>query len=307
MYLGVDLGATHLRTAVADADTIIATHTTDTPVDDGAAVSTAIGNAVETVCASAGITPREITGVGVGTLGPLDDTGVTDPPNLPGVDYIPIEDPLHRLTEAPVTHRNDAITGLVAERQAGAPPDCVYLTISSGIGAGVCVDGHVLTGANGNGAEVGHLVVAPDDGLACGCGGTGHWEAYCSGTGIPRHATHLDATERLETTLPLTAQDLDAPTVLAAPDGDPLADRLREQIVRYNTLGLAAITHAYDPEQIIIGGAVATNNHATLIDPAVEELPSHLVTTAAPEVTLTTHDEPVLTGAIALARDTPTA
>jgi len=298
MYVGVDLGATNLRTAVADEDTILTTHTTPTPQGDG--VAEAILTAVRTACVAADIDPTDVAAVGAGTIGPVTADGVRDPPNLPGVEWIPVVEPLATLTDAPVIHRNDAVAGLVGERAAGAPPDTVYLTLSTGIGAGACVDGHVLTGRAGNAAEVGHLTVDPAADLACGCGATGHWEAYCGGANIPAHARHLQTTSDLDTALALE-DDPDAATVLDATD--PLADRLRTRIAEYNTRGLAAITHAYDPTTVVVGGAVARNHPETIIDPARDSLPDRVVATA-PTVTLTTLDNPVLRGAIALARET---
>ncbi|MFB6104063.1 MAG: ROK family protein [Halobacteriaceae archaeon] len=300
MYVGVDLGATHLRTAIADADTTVATHSTATPTDDGDAVADAICTAVTTVCEAADIAPSAVTAVGAATIGPVRRGRVHAPPNLPAIASIPIVGPLETLTNAPVTHRNDAIAGLIGERRAGAPPDTVYLTMSTGIGAGACVDGHVLTGHAGNAAEVGHLTVDHADTLTCGCGATGHWEAYCGGANIPAHAAHLHASTDLDTTIPLETA-VDAATILAAED--PLTDRLRDRIAEYTTRGLATITHAYAPETIIVGGAVARNHPESLIAPARDRLPDRVVTDA-PRVTLTTLDNPVLAGAIALARDT---
>ncbi|MFB6111276.1 MAG: ROK family protein [Halobacteriaceae archaeon] len=301
---GVDLGATNLRAAVATSDGTIREQVQErTPRDDRRAVEAAVVAALGDACQAAGVSPDRLAAVGVGTVGPLDrDAGVVrDPPNLPGVSRIDLEGPLSERTGAPVVVHNDAIAGLLAERAHGAPPNAVYLTLSTGIGAGACVDGHVLTGRDGNAAEVGHFVVAPEGELRCGCGAAGHWEAYAAGARIPDHAREVAAGTALETDLSL--ETLTTPALVeAARAGDPLASETLDRVAAVNAIGLANIVHAYDPAAITIGGTVAREAGDQVLEPALEALPEHLLV-PAPDVRVTSLETPVLEGALAAASD----
>ncbi|MFB6220320.1 MAG: ROK family protein, partial [Halolamina sp.] len=209
--------------------------------------------------------------------------------------------------EAPVTLHNDADAGLIGERfyAANPPENMAYLTISTGIGAGVAVDGEVLSGVEGNAAEVGHFVVEPG-GLFCGCGGEGHWEAYCAGTSIPQHARSLHESEGIQSNLSLDVAEFGAADVFAAVGEDPLADRTVEACTRYNAIGVANIVHAFAPETIYVGGAVARNNAELVVDPLQERVADRVMTTA-PEIRVTSlGDETVVRGALAAAIITAT-
>lgn len=304
---GIDLGATNQRAAVADADgEPLAIERRETPRDtDGPAVAQAVARTLEAAAESAGLDVATLDAVGVGTIGPLDRSAgtVIQPPNLPSVDRIPLKDVLIALIGHPRVHvENDAVAGLVGERAATAEPgaNLVYLTLSTGLGAGVAVDGHVLRGRAGNAAEVGHLVVEPD-GRPCGCGGAGHWEAYCSGIAIPELAGDLAARSDLETVLPVEAGTFSAAEVFDAAGEDPLADRVVATVQRYNAFGIADLIHAYAPDRIAVGGAVALENPSVIIEPLPDAVGAHTML-SAPEIEPATHGhDAVLRGALALA------
>jgi glucokinase len=175
----------------------------------------------------------------------------------------------------------------------------VYLTISSGIGAGVCVDGEVLDGWDGNAGEVGHMVIDHDGEMTCGCGRGGHWEAYCSGNNIPRYARQLAETEGVETEMDL--ENLDAATVFARVDEDPLATRTIERVGMWNAVGVTNLAQAYAPLVVYVGGAVALNNESAVLDPVRDRL-EECVFNNVPDVELTNLGEDVvLRGAVASA------
>ena len=306
-YAGIDLGATHLRAAVADDDgTRIATERRRTPRGPaGRDVTEAVLGTLAAACEAAGIDPTELRAVGIASFGPLDLArgAIVDPANLPdSVDAVALRDPVANLagTERVYLH-NDAIAGVIGERfYADAPGDAVYLTISSGIGAGVAVDGNVLSGRGGNAGEVGHTIVDPDGRMTCGCGGEGHWEAYCGGESIPEYARAFHANGAVETTLSLS--DVEAPDVFAAAArGDPLAERVISRLARWNAIGAANLVHAFAPSLIAVGGAVALENEEAVIDPIRERVPD-LTVIDAPEIRPTELGEDVvLSGAIASA------
>ncbi|WP_251327966.1 ROK family protein [Haloplanus pelagicus] len=307
-YLGVDLGATTVRAVVGDrAGRIAGSHSAATPQGPtGVAVTEAVLETVREACADAGVSPGAVVAVGIGTIGPLDPSAgaVVGPPNLPDdVERIHLRGPLETLcSTGRITLHNDAAAAALGERFFGdGPENLVYLTVSTGIGAGAVVDGHVLSGWDGNAAEMGHLTVDPDPetGRPCGCGGTGHWEAYCSGANVPGYARDLHA--GAATSLPLDDPDLDAADVFGAAGEDAFASRVVERIGRWNAVGVAALVHTYAPRTVVVGGGVARNHPDHVLDPVRERLPD-LVATTVPTIRLTAFgDAAVVKGALASA------
>jgi glucokinase len=305
-YLGVDLGATTIRAVVGDrAGRVAGVDRRPTPRGPtGVAITGAILDAVREACADAGVAPEDVGAAGIGAVGPLDrDAGATvDPANLPGVDSVPLVDPLGTLLSTDRIHlHNDATAGAIGERFFGDGEDhLVYLTLSTGVGAGAVVDGHVLVGWKGNAAEVGHVTLSPD-GRPCGCGGTGHWEAYCGGANVPDYARDLHDDEA--TRLDVGDPDLDAAAVFDADAaGDDFATRVVDRIGRWNGLGVATVVHAYAPETVAVGGGVARNNPERVLRPIREELPAHVQAATTPEIRLTDLDgDAVVEGALASA------
>ncbi len=305
-YAGVDLGATNVRAAVGDGDgTVLGRDRRSTPQGpSGIAVTEAVLEAVRSACGAAGVAPGAVAAAGVGSVGPLDLAAgtVEGPANLPdGVGTIPLTGPLEELVDGPVYLHNDTAAGVIGERFHAErnPDDMAYLTISSGIGAGVCVDGNVLSGWDGNAGELGHVTLDPDGAMTCGCGGRGHWEAYCSGSSIPRYARHLHDGE--PTALPLSSPEFSAADVFAAAGGDPLADRVLERVAEWNALGVATLVDAYAPIVVYVGGAVATGNPEAVLDELRERVPERVFSNV-PEIRLTTlGDDVVLRGALASA------
>lgn len=306
-FVGVDLGASKILAAVGTVEDVRGRARVETPAGpSGIDVTEAVLDAVRLACEEADIAPNEVEAGGIGSFGPFDlaEGMVVDPANLP-VDRIPLTGPFSTLIDSEAVHlHNDTTAALIGERFIAAenPADMVYLTISTGIGAGIAVDGHVLGGWDGNAGEVGHVTLDPAGRLTCGCGRDGHWEAYASGTGIPRYARAIAEDEpELETTLSLESEDFDAPAVFGAAGEDELADTVIERVGRWNALGVANIVHAYAPLIVSVGGGVALNNEAAVLDPIREALPA-LVMSNVPEVRLTElGDDVVALGALASA------
>ena len=307
-YAGIDLGASNLRAVVADGESrTVARGKRPTPRDpDGRAVEAAMGDLLRAVCTEAGLAPTDLAAASVASFGPLDLAAgtVEGPANLPEVERIQLRAPVaDAIGGGPVYVHNDATAGVIGERffTDPNPDDMVYLTLSSGIGAGVAVDGHVLRGWDGNVGEVGHLVVDPEGRRTCGCGQGGHWEAYCSGENIPDYARDLQADESLDTGLPLDDPALSAADVFARAGADPLADRTIERVAEWNAIGVTNLVHAYAPLVVAIGGAVATNNPDLVVEP-VRERVEELVFTGVPEVRLAAlGEDAVVRGAVASA------
>ena len=304
-YAGVDLGATTVHAVVGDGEgTELGSDSRYTPQGpSGMAVTEAVLTTLRTACDRAGVAPAEVAAAGLGSIGPLDlaEGLVTGPANLPDtIDHIPLSGPVGELVDGPVYLHNDTTAGVIGERFYAErnPDDMVYLTISSGIGAGVCVDGTVLSGWDGNVGEVGHTTVDPAGAVTCGCGKPGHWEAYCSGEGIRRYAEHLHEGEA--TAVGVTEPGFGAADVFAAAGEDDFADRVLERVARWNAIGIATVVHAYAPIVIHVGGSVALNNPG-IVEEMRERVPD-LVMTNVPELKLSTlGDEAVVYGALASA------
>lgn len=304
-FAGVGFGVTNTQALVATASgRVLGRARAPTPKSaDGDTVAAGVVAVLEEACAAAGTAPETLTAVGVGAAGSTDtaDPAVVDSVNHPA-GAVPLRAPIaDRSGDGRVTLCNDAVAGVLGERRfADAPENTVYLALSSGVGAGACVDGHVLTGWWGNAAEVGHVVVDSTEALSCGCGGAGHWEAYAGGENLPRYARHLHGTEDLETTL--DPDSIDAADLFAAAErGDTLAETVLERLARWNALGVAALVHAYAPEVVSVGGAVALGNPGRVVDPVRERLPD-LLAVEPPALRVTPLGEDVVVrGALALA------
>jgi len=181
---------------------------------------------------------------------------------------------------------NDAVAGAVAEhRLNGTDSNVVYLTLSSGVGAGVVVGGSVLRGRGGNAAEVGHLILDPDSDRRCGCGGRGHWEAFTGGENIPAYAQAIAASEQITTDLSLD-ETLSAEQLFEHYGADPLATETIDRIGEWNIVGVVNLVHAFAPDRIAVGGTIALQNPTLVLEPIVRTLGGRL-TVDRPSIHLT--------------------
>ena len=309
-YAGVDLGATHVRAVVGDeSGRVIASRRSETPQGpNGIAVTEAVLETLRGACSEAGVDPSAVRAVGIGSIGPLDlaEGAIDNPANLPDtIDRIPLTGPVGELVHSENVYlHNDTTAGVIGERYYSErnPDDMIYLTISSGIGAGVCVDGDVIAGWDGNAGEVGHTTVDPQGLMTCGCGIDGHWEAYCSGNNIFRYAQRLHDEDPVDTSLPLESADFDSADVFAhANEGDAFAEYVIDQVNAWNAIAVANMVHSFAPLVIYVGGAVTLNNPEWILDPLRERL-DDIVFSNVPDVQLTTlGDEVVVKGALASA------
>ena len=306
-YAGVDLGATNVRAIVGDeTGTELGSYKQRTPDGPtGIAVTEGILETIRLACDDADVDPIDLHGVGIGSIGPLNlsEGIVENPSNLPdSIDRIPLVGPIQNLAETDNVHlHNDTIAGVIGERfySERNPTSMIYLTISTGIGAGVCVDGNVLSGWDGNAGEVGHITLDPDEFMQCGCGKPGHWEAYASGKNIPRYAKRLYETEDWETDMDVMSEGFSAIDVYAHAGDDAFADYVIERVNDWNVQGFANLIHSYAPLVIYVGGSVALNNEEFVLDPVRERLADHVFVNM-PEIKKTTlGDDVVLKGALA--------
>jgi len=262
--VGIDLGGTQVRAVVATADgTILARVSTPTAPQEGqSAVVERIVDAAKSVIRAAGNgTPR---GVGVGSAGAIDPVSgmVLSAPNLLWTD-VPLRALLEERLGLPVVVGNDANAAALAEHRFGAGQgvsDLIYLTISTGIGAGIISGGRLLLGQRGLAGEVGHMSIDPQ-GPLCLCGNRGCLEALASGPAIAAAALARIAQGEPSCILTLAQGDPTQVTAQvvarAAAEGDALAGDLIRRVAHSIGVGLVNLIHILAPEIILIGGGVA--------------------------------------------------
>ena len=197
--------------------------------------------------------------VGVGCAGPVDlKAGIVfNPPNLPGWTRVPLMDRLRHELDLPVVLENDANAAALGEFRYGAgrgARSIVYMTVSTGIGGGIILEGKIWHGLKDAAGEIGHMTVCPD-GPLCGCGNRGCLEAMSSGTSIARRAREMLAAGR-QSELSQVAYPTSADVVRLAQKGDPVASEIWDQAVRYLGIGVAAVITILAPERVVIGGGV---------------------------------------------------
>jgi glucokinase len=212
--------------------------------------------------------------VGVGCAGPVDLKAglVFNPPNLPGWTRVPLTDHLQRALGLPTVLENDANAAGLGEYRYGAgrgARSIVYLTVSTGIGGGIILDGKIWHGLKDAAGEIGHMTVCPD-GPVCGCGNRGCLEAMSSGTSIARQARGAVAAGRT-TALSAIPALTSADVVRLAQQGDPVAREVWESAVTYLGIGVAAVVTILAPERVVIGGGV-TKAGDHLFQPLREEV-----------------------------------
>ena len=271
--IGLDIGGTKICGGVIDGRGVILSQgRRDTPALDPAAIIAEAASLTRELSSQ-----HQIDAVGVACAAFIDRSGSTVyfSPNLAWRDE-PLKARLESALELPVTIENDANAAAWGEFRFGAAADAgnmVMVTVGTGIGGGVVVDGVLMRGAFGVAAELGHMRVVPG-GIRCGCGNRGCWEMYASGTALVREAQELVVSgsplaARLGELCAGDPATLRGPDVTrAAAEGDPAAIELLGDLGVWIGEGLASVAAILDPELVVLGGGVSEAG-ALLIDPAL--------------------------------------
>lgn len=202
----------------------------------------------------------DIMGIGIGLPGPVKDDGeVLELPNL-GLGHFNIIEHMEQLTGLKVKAGNDANIAALGEQWQGSGKgynSLVMVTLGTGVGGGVVVNGKILAGSNGAAGEIGHLPLNLDEKDTCGCGKKGCLEQYASATGIVRLAIiELKATN--EASKLRECDEISAKLIFdLAKEGDALAIKVVDKACSYLGLALAHVAQVVDPEAFIIGGGVS--------------------------------------------------
>jgi len=308
--IGVDLGATNVRVGIGDDEGHVLKKLAErTDREHGPeGIHLQITRIIRYLLEE---TKVEIRGIGIGSIGPLDlERGViTGSPNIP-FSLVPLTDPIESELGTPIILLNDCNAAAVGEKEFGAGrgvENLAYITLSTGIGGGIYVDGHLLLGKDGNASEVGHMVIDVEGRLECGCGRRGHWEAYCSAENIPNYARMLLKGRIGEgsSLMRLTGGDFNRVTAKMlyeeARRGDRLSLEIVDSVGRLNAAGFANVINAFDPSIITVGGALALRHKDLIIEPIKRYVCDYAIN-RVPEIMVTPlGEDAVLLGAIAVA------
>lgn len=258
---GVDVGGTTIKMGMFDIEGNvldkweIVTRTED----NGQNVLPDIAKAIQDKMNDKQITKADVAGVGVGVPGPVDAKGVVHKCANLGWGIVNVNETLGDMLGIPVKAGNDANVAALGEMWRGGGRgynDIVMVTLGTGVGGGIIVDGRILTGAIGAGGEIGHIHVQDGEEEACGCGNHGCLEQYASATGIVRLANRMLA--KSDKASVLRDREISAKAVWdAVKAGDELAIEVAEQFGKYLGEGLASIACVVNPQAIVIGGGVS--------------------------------------------------
>ena len=261
LIIGVDLGGTNIKGALLDAQgNIIAKEQTATQANAGP--ETVAGRMSEMIASLEGLAVSkgtDLLGIGIGVPGQPDShlgTVVYAPSlrwrNIPLVEY------LRRATALPIFLENDANLAALGEQWRGAgrgSVNMVMITIGTGIGGGLILNGRLYSGITGTAGEIGHTIIDPN-GPICSCGRRGCLETMTSATAMVRMAKEaIDLGEATELSRPenLDARDI----IMAAQAGDKIADQIVKTSAYYLGLGLGNVINVFNPDAIVIGGGVS--------------------------------------------------
>ena len=275
MYnIGIDLGGTNIVASVVNEDyRILGTGKTPTSTPRSA---DEIFDDIAAMCREAmdkaGVTINDISSIGMGTPGTVNGEGVIEFANNLGFNNVPARDMLkERLGDLPVFIANDANCAALGEAYAGCgngSKNFVAVTLGTGVGSGIIVDGKIVTGVNFAGGECGHMVIMVD-GEACTCGRRGCWEAYASATALIRQTK--EAMEKYPDSvmheLANAEGKVSGRTAFdAMRKGDIAGIEVVDNYIKYVACGLIDIVNALQPEIICVGGGIC-NEGDTLMTP----------------------------------------
>jgi glucokinase len=288
--LGLDIGGTKIAAGVVDPHGGVhgfVTAATDAAPDVGVARLFELGRRA---VSESGL---EIDAVGIGCGGPLDSTKgmLLAPLHLPGWSDVPITALAHEAFGRQAVLDNDGVAAAAGEHRYGAgrgARNMVYLTLSTGVGGGVVLDGALHRGTSGNGGELGHVTV-DWHGRACGCGRRGCLEAYCSGTSIAARAREAGMEGA-------SAADV----AQAALAGNSIAAKVWDETCEALACGITSIANLFEPELVVLGGGVVRTGEQ-LLGPVRERVAEQVIGPPPTIVAAASGDAVGVVGAAAVA------
>ncbi|MFX1336975.1 MAG: ROK family protein [Promethearchaeota archaeon] len=316
--IGVDIGGTWIRVAISKQDLReenIKTKVVTTPKANKFSISNIVSKLISEFLKENNLTKDQIIGIGLACAGPIDmETGeVFNNANL-GFREIPLKQPIQdQFPDIPTYLINDCNAAVLGVHYFEANEDekenLVYITVSTGIGGGAIVNGHLLIGKDGNAAEVGHGLVEPKSILQCNCGAYGCWEVFSSGTGVMRRTLEEIEKGDLNCDILMKIVDNDTSKITAkevfqaAREGDELSEKMINQFIFYMKVGIGLVNNFYDCTAIYFGGAMMKDKDQ-ILPPIIEQFeknPIIFTINHPPKLKATRYREDIgLRGALAL-------
>lgn len=261
--IGIDLGGTFIKGGIIDENgRMLVKGETPTETAEGEdRVVSNIAGLCESLMHKAGLEKDRISGIGVGAPGMIDGKkGVVICSGNFGWLDMPLEKRLRKATGMKVKIANDANVAALGEARFGAAKaykSSVFVTLGTGVGGGIIIDGKIFEGNNGGGAEIGHMIIRAD-GEPCTCGINGCFEAYASATALIRDTKRAMTNDRGSKMWETGIDNVDGKTAFDyAEKGDAAAKAVVDSYLKMLGIGLINIANIFRPEAIIIGGGIS--------------------------------------------------
>ena len=271
-YIGVDLGGTNIAAGVVSEDwKLVVKSSVKTNVDDPDALVKDMADLIKKVISDAGISVSDIKSIGIGSPGTIDSkNGVVVYANNINFHNFPLAEKLKKFIDLPVFMSNDANVAALGEFVAGGAKEynsAVMVTLGTGVGGGIILDGKIWEGYKSAGAEIGHTVIAVD-GEQCSCGRKGCWEAYSSATALIRDTKR--AIEKNPSSLMAEIAENDGKVsgktaFSAAKKGDSVAQEVIDNYIKHLAEGIANILNLIAPDVVLLGGGIAYEGENLLV------------------------------------------
>lgn len=278
-YIGVDVGGTNIACGIVDDEMNIIARSkvkTNSRGKDGESpgyeeILDEIKHVVNLACDEAGIAPSAAHSIGIGCPGTCDNEhGIVEYANNLRFNNSPLKADMEKAFGVPAYLENDANAAAFGEFVAGAAKgskNAVVITLGTGVGAGIIIDGKIYRGSNCAAGELGHMVIVMD-GLPCTCGRRGCFEAYCSATGLIHMTTQASELNPESIMTKMIHEDgkISARTAYKAlKAGDPVGKAVTDQYVKYLACGIANTINIFQPDILCIGGGVCNEGDTLLL------------------------------------------
>ena len=277
-YIGVDVGGTNIACGIVnDEYEIIARSKVKTfsrereKLPEYSEILDNLRIAVNRACNEAGILPLDAASIGIGCPGICNnETGVVEYCSNLALENVPLRDDVEKYFKLPTLLENDANAAAFGEFLAGGArgsKNAVVITLGTGVGSGIIIDGKIYRGSYCAGGEIGHTVIVMD-GLPCSCGRRGCFEAYSSATGLVRmttQASELNPDSILTKIIREEGKVSGRTAFQAMKQGDEVGKAVTEQYIKYLACGISNVINTFQPDILCIGGGVCNEGDPLMI------------------------------------------
>lgn len=273
-YLGIDVGGTNISAGLVDDKGELLAKAT-TPTMNGREYSDILDDMAGLcfrICEDREIDMDDVQSIGIGLPGVMDKKkGLLKYANNLNFNHVNVVKEMKSRTSLPVRIENDANCAALGENTCGASKGCknvIYVTLGTGVGAGIIINGKIFDGAFAGGGEAGHMVIVVE-GEECSCGRKGCWEAYASASALRREGRIAAAKYpncEIYNLVDGNIKLIDAKTVFDAADlGDKIAEEIIDRYIKYVAVGLVNLVNIFQPEKIVIGGGICAQGDKVIV------------------------------------------